>query len=245
MRICEAEQSFPALYFRKVAPFYLQNKVKLYIPAQMERSRFSFMFAKDVREALRKQLETATSPTLLFSKNGQKAHNLLKMLRKAGQRRDPFSNFIHTGGYKINCSITTSCWKSQSPLSSLGGKTAPLKHATACLESALGCGMVTNFLSFFLFGYLCFPTFLQWTRTAPVIIDINKKSYGKRKARRLFGQEMAYLEKLDANVGSSGSSCDWPGWQSPGLWEISSMTAAGLWGIPSKALGGLEIWKKV
>lgn len=53
----------------RLAPFYLQNKVKLRVPAQMKRSRFSFMFAKDVREALRKRLETAASQTLPFSIN--------------------------------------------------------------------------------------------------------------------------------------------------------------------------------
>lgn len=56
------------------------------------------MFAKDVREALREQLETATSPTLASPKSGEKVHNLLKTLRKASPRIDPFSNLENGGG---------------------------------------------------------------------------------------------------------------------------------------------------
>lgn len=44
----------------------------------MKRSRFSFKFAKDVREALRKRFETAASQTLSFSINSLKVHNVRK-----------------------------------------------------------------------------------------------------------------------------------------------------------------------
>lgn len=72
----------------------------MYVPAQVKRCGFSFMFAKEVYEALRKQSETATSPTLPFFINGQKVHNLTNTLQKASQRIDPFSNFIKIGGLK-------------------------------------------------------------------------------------------------------------------------------------------------
>ena len=104
--------------------------------------------------------------------------------------------------------------------------------------------MVTSFLFFFFpFGYLCFLMFLQWTCVAPVTTELNKKSY-KRKGRLLFWQERAYLENHDVKVHRRGSSCDWAGIvrQCPGLREVSSMAAAGLWGIPSNAVGGLKIW---
>lgn len=82
----------------RVASFYLQNKVKLCIPAQMKRTGLSFMFAKEVLEALRKQLETAASQTLPFFIKGQKVRNLTKTLRKADQRIDSVSNFIKIEG---------------------------------------------------------------------------------------------------------------------------------------------------
>lgn len=67
-----------------------------------------------------------------------------------------------------------------------------------------------------------------------------QRSYGKRKVRWLFWQEIAYLENHDVTLGRTGPSCDWAGTATP--W--SSVTTVSLRGTPRSAGGWLKIWKK-
>lgn len=174
------------------------------------------MFAKDVREALREQLETATSPTLACSENGEKVQNLLMTLRKVSQRVDLLSNFVNIGGWKTKRFHHDFLLEKSSYSDHLEGRLHLWNRQQHVFKIPWGVGWWQAFFLYFSpFCYLCFLRFLPWTCIAPVIRKINKKSYGKRKVRRLFWQEIAYLENHDVTLGRTGPSCDWAGTAKP------------------------------